>query len=71
MGVAAERSIEMVVALYAIHKAGAAYVPIDPDHPEARQRQVLEGAGIELVLSHDPVVNRFPEAEGVPGTEPG
>ncbi|BES72570.1 hypothetical protein RE428_35880 [Marinobacter nanhaiticus D15-8W] len=61
VGVAFERSIEMVVALYAIQKAGAAYVPIDPDHPEARQQQVLADAGVELLLTHNPVIGRLPE----------
>ncbi|BBM06195.1 hypothetical protein HAALTHF_51020n [Vreelandella aquamarina] len=33
VGVAMERSIEMVVGLLAILKAGGAYVPLDPDYP--------------------------------------
>lgn len=61
VGVAAERSIELVVALYAIHKAGAAYVPIDPDHPPARQQQILASAGIDLLLTHTAVADRLPE----------
>ncbi|MCK0745725.1 non-ribosomal peptide synthetase, partial [Chromohalobacter nigrandesensis] len=60
VGVAAERSVAMVVALYAIQKAGAAYVPIDPEHPEARQRQVLTDAGVDLLLSHKAVIDQLP-----------
>ncbi|MEL8050442.1 amino acid adenylation domain-containing protein [Vreelandella neptunia] len=65
VGLAAERSIEMVVALYAIHKAGAAYVPIDPDHPETRQQQVLTDAGVALLLTHDAVLDRLPVSHGL------
>ncbi|MCK0746813.1 non-ribosomal peptide synthetase, partial [Chromohalobacter nigrandesensis] len=65
VGVAAERSVAMVAALYAIQKAGAAYVPIDPEHPEVRQQQVLADAGIDLLLTHDAVVNRLQELGNV------
>ena len=66
VGVATERSIEMVVALYAIQKAGAAYVPIDPDHPEARQQQVLFDADVDVLLTHNSVENRLPELGDLP-----
>lgn len=46
-----ERSIEMVVALYGILKAGAAYVPIDPDYPEERIKYMLLDSGVEVVLT--------------------
>ncbi|MDF0752669.1 amino acid adenylation domain-containing protein, partial [Marinobacter sp. 71-i] len=61
VGVAAERSVEMVVALYAVMKAGAAYVPVDPEHPRARQEQVLSDAGVDLLLTHGPVVDSLPD----------
>ncbi|MBB4276901.1 non-ribosomal peptide synthetase/type I polyketide synthase [Rhizobium mongolense] len=41
-----ERSLEMIVALLAIMKAGHAYVPMDPSHPEQRLRQTIEVARI-------------------------
>ncbi|MFJ9120265.1 amino acid adenylation domain-containing protein [Streptomyces sp. NPDC102394] len=44
------RSVEMVVAIHAVVKAGAAYLPIDPDLPAERARQLLEGAKPLLVL---------------------
>ena len=47
----AERSFAMVVALLAILKAGAAYVPLDPSYPSERLLQILGEAGAELVLS--------------------
>ena len=40
-----ERTPQLVVALLAALRAGAAYVPIDPGYPPARQRQMLEDSG--------------------------
>ncbi|HHO58995.1 MAG TPA: amino acid adenylation domain-containing protein, partial [Thiotrichales bacterium] len=60
VGVCMERSIEMVVALYGIIKAGAAYVPLDPDYPESRLAFMLEDTGLSLVLSQSHLAARLP-----------
>ncbi|SEP81364.1 non-ribosomal peptide synthase domain TIGR01720/amino acid adenylation domain-containing protein [Pseudomonas sp. NFACC02] len=65
VGVAALRSVEMVVALYAVVKAGAAYVPLDPEYPADRLRYMLEDAGIGLLLSHDAVIEDLPVIDGL------
>ena len=63
VGIAVERSIEMIVGIMAILKAGGAYLPISPVYPEDRIRYMLEdsGAGILLISSKDsaqlPLVN--------------
>jgi amino acid adenylation domain-containing protein len=46
-----DRGIELVVALLAVLKAGAAYLPIDPAVPEERQRLIREDAGARLTLA--------------------
>ncbi len=46
-----DRSIEMVIALYGILKAGAAYVPIDPAYPAERIRYMIEDSNVEVVLT--------------------
>ncbi|WP_426454578.1 amino acid adenylation domain-containing protein [Paenibacillus sp. S-38] len=51
VGIMTERSLEMVIGVYAILKAGGAYVPIDPDHPQERIRYVAEDSGIGLLLT--------------------
>jgi amino acid adenylation domain-containing protein len=51
IGVLVERSPEMVIALLAIWKAGFAYVPLDPAHPQARLRYILADAGVSGVVS--------------------
>jgi natural product biosynthesis luciferase-like monooxygenase protein len=52
VGVYIDRSVEMVVALLAIHKAGAAYVPMDPAYPAVRIAMMLEDSRAQVVLTH-------------------
>lgn len=51
VGVLLERGVDLVVAMLAVHHAGAAYVPLDPALPEARLRLIVEDAGLSLVLT--------------------
>lgn len=51
VGVMVERTPDMVVAMLGILKAGAAYVPIDPDYPSARIQYLLEDSGCKLLLT--------------------
>jgi amino acid adenylation domain len=44
VAVLVDRSLSMLTTLLAVMKAGHAYVPLDPEHPEARLRQTLETA---------------------------
>ncbi|MGB7250637.1 MAG: amino acid adenylation domain-containing protein [Phormidesmis sp.] len=50
------RSLEMVIAILGVLKAGAAYVPIDPAYPAARQsyllKDALQSSPISLLLTH-------------------
>ncbi len=50
VGVMVDRSLEMVVVLYAVHKAGAAYVPLDPKYPSERLGLVLAGADVRCLV---------------------
>nr|WP_198151820.1 non-ribosomal peptide synthetase [Kibdelosporangium sp. MJ126-NF4]CEL19982.1 Siderophore biosynthesis non-ribosomal peptide synthetase modules [Kibdelosporangium sp. MJ126-NF4] len=45
------RSVELVVALHAVLKAGAAYLPLDPDHPAERRQFMLDDAKPVLTLT--------------------
>ncbi|MFF5866012.1 condensation domain-containing protein, partial [Pseudomonas sp. NPDC012596] len=51
VGVAAERSLELVVGLLAVLKAGGAYVPLDPDYPAERLAYLFEDSGVSLLLT--------------------
>ena len=60
VGVCVERSLEMVVALLGILKAGAAYVPLDPAYPPDRIQHVLEDARVPLVVTQTNLVSLIP-----------
>ncbi|WP_438392379.1 amino acid adenylation domain-containing protein [Caballeronia sp. DA-9] len=65
VGIALDRSFEMVVAIFAILKAGGAYVPIDPAYPAERQRHIMSDSGIALLLTRRALVHTMPEVAGV------
>src|SRR5205823_11723645 len=65
VGIALPRSTELVVALVAVLKAGAAYLPIDLAYPPERIAFMLGDARPALVLSTSKVAARVPEAAGV------
>ncbi|WP_129933703.1 MULTISPECIES: non-ribosomal peptide synthetase [unclassified Pseudomonas] len=66
VGLALERSLEMVVGLLAILKAGGAYVPLDPEYPLDRLRYMIEDSRIGLLLSQRALLHTLGELpEGV------
>jgi amino acid adenylation domain-containing protein len=48
-----ERRIELLVAILGVFKAGGAYLPLDPHHPPARIRQLVEQSRPALILASD------------------
>jgi amino acid adenylation domain-containing protein len=50
---ALERSIELVVGVLAVLKAGGAYLPLDPDYPSDRLLHMLRDSGTALVLTQE------------------
>ncbi|MGW4284539.1 amino acid adenylation domain-containing protein [Nocardia sp. NPDC004750] len=51
VALAIPRSVDLLVAMYAVVTAGGAYVPLDPAHPLERTASVLAAAGPRLVLT--------------------
>jgi amino acid adenylation domain-containing protein len=51
VGICMERSLDMVIGLLGILKAGGVYVPLDPTYPEERLRYMLDDADIRLLLT--------------------
>ena len=62
VAICVERSLEMVVGLLAILKAGAAYVPLDPAYPAQRLAYMLEDSAPVAVLTHAQAQARVPAA---------
>ncbi|MBH5386164.1 non-ribosomal peptide synthase/polyketide synthase [Bradyrhizobium diversitatis] len=53
VSLALERSIELVVGVLAVLKAGGAYLPLDPDYPSDRLLHMLRDSGTTLVLTQE------------------
>jgi amino acid adenylation domain-containing protein len=51
VGICLERSAEMVIAMLAVLKTGAAYVPLDPTYPQVRLRKMLEDADTVVLVT--------------------
>lgn len=64
VAVAMHRSLELVVALYGIHRAGGAYVPIDPEYPLDRVAFMLQDAAATLLLTESSVLAALPPEMG-------
>ncbi|QLF94934.1 amino acid adenylation domain-containing protein [Pseudomonas sp. ABC1] len=60
VGIAVERSLEMVIGLLAILKAGGAYVPLDPEYPQERLTYMMEDSGIQLLLTQSHLQEQLP-----------
>jgi len=60
----ADRSIDMVVGLLGILKAGGGYVPLHYEHPKARLASQLETAGVRAIVTQAPLLGRLPEFAG-------
>jgi amino acid adenylation domain-containing protein len=60
VGLCVERSVEMVVGILAILRAGAAYVPLDPGYPPARLDYMLADSGAAVLLTTGALADRFP-----------
>jgi amino acid adenylation domain-containing protein len=63
VGIYVERSLEMMVGLLGIQKAGAAYVPLDPAYPSKRLRTMLEDAQVGILLTQQSLLQGLPEHE--------
>jgi amino acid adenylation domain-containing protein len=65
VGIFLDHSIETVVAILGVLQAGAAYVPLDTDHPRTRLAFIIADAQMETVLAQQSLIERLPLKEGV------
>jgi amino acid adenylation domain-containing protein len=61
IGISVARSFEQIIGVLGILKAGAAYVPLDPQLPEARLAYLLADSAVAHVLVHRPTAARYAE----------
>ncbi len=70
VAVACARTEWMVVALLAVLRTGAAFLPLDPEQPASRLAALLSASGAVAVLADDPYAAKIDDA-GVPVLGPG
>ncbi|WP_342551890.1 non-ribosomal peptide synthase/polyketide synthase [Paenibacillus sp. FSL R7-0652] len=58
VGLMVERSLEMIVGIMGVLKAGGAYLPLDPTYPQERITYMLEDSGTALILTQRHVADR-------------
>ncbi|WP_020619067.1 non-ribosomal peptide synthetase [Paenibacillus daejeonensis] len=59
VGIMVSRSLEMIVSILAVLKAGAAYLPIDPEYPADRIGYMLEDSATELLLTEPAIYDKL------------
>ncbi|MFF3653165.1 amino acid adenylation domain-containing protein [Streptomyces sp. NPDC002181] len=64
VGLAVERSPELVVAVLGILKAGGCYVPLDPAYPSDRLAYMAQDSGVGIILVDDAAAARWTSFEG-------
>ncbi|MGP6156224.1 MAG: non-ribosomal peptide synthetase [Vulcanimicrobiaceae bacterium] len=63
IGVLLDRTPELLIALLAIHKAGSAYIPLDPNYPQERLAYVIENSCAAALLTRSSLRARLPKTE--------
>jgi amino acid adenylation domain-containing protein/non-ribosomal peptide synthase protein (TIGR01720 family) len=62
VGLAVERSLDMLVGVLAVMKAGGAYVPLDPDYPRERLAFMLEESRLSVLVTQEKLIEKLPPA---------
>ncbi|MGG6352097.1 amino acid adenylation domain-containing protein, partial [Pseudomonas putida] len=70
VGVALERSVDMLVALLAVFKSGAAYVPLDLDYPAERLAFMIQDSGMRQLIGRADLGQRLALPEGLEPLDP-
>ncbi|HHH41604.1 MAG TPA: amino acid adenylation domain-containing protein, partial [Chloroflexi bacterium] len=60
VGICVERSLEMIVGVLGVLKAGGAYLPLDPLYPPERLAYMLDDAGVAILLTDSNTLPRLP-----------
>ncbi|KAB2832359.1 MAG: amino acid adenylation domain-containing protein, partial [Caedimonadaceae bacterium] len=60
IAIAMDRSLEMIIGILGVLKAGAAYVPLDPDYPADRLQFMLEDTNAPFIITDTKNIDRLP-----------
>lgn len=63
VGICVERSLEMVLGILAVLKAGGAYLPLDPNYPSERLAYILEDASPKVLLTQERLLTQLPQCK--------
>lgn len=61
VGVVMDHSVEMIASIFAVLRAGAAYVPVEPDFPVERVRHIMEECDVDFIITHKKYAERLPD----------
>ncbi|MEL6441868.1 MAG: amino acid adenylation domain-containing protein [Cyanobacteria bacterium J06621_8] len=61
VGICLDRSLEMIVSVLGVLKAGGAYLPLDPNYPQERLRFILDDAGVSVLITQEQLAKELPE----------
>ncbi|MDJ0903888.1 MAG: amino acid adenylation domain-containing protein [Xenococcus sp. MO_188.B8] len=64
VGICVERSLDMVVGLLGIQKAGGAFVALSPSYPQERLALILSDTQVPVILTQEKLVTRIPQYQG-------
>ncbi len=62
VGIAMERSVDLIVGILGILKAGGAYVPLDPSYPQERLKYILGDTGAAVILTQQRHMDSLPQS---------
>lgn len=65
IGICVERSLEMVVGVLGVLKAGCAYVPLDPTYPQERLLYMLDDCSANILITQQNLLGKFITFEGI------
>jgi amino acid adenylation domain-containing protein len=61
VAIAVKRSPDAIVGILATLKAGGAYIPVEPDHPQTRNHHILRDGGVSVILTQSWLRDRIPD----------
>jgi amino acid adenylation domain-containing protein len=61
VGICIDRSLEMMICIFGVLKAGAAYLPLSPENPSDRLRSIINDANPRLILATKPSAANIPD----------